>query len=402
MPTGRSIPAAVGRRASGVGAAVLVIMATLGVRPVSAQLVVRADNPLAMDRPDETLSLAWSTVRRALPAAGPRHLRVLDAASGTELLSQGLDADGDGAPDSLLFLASFRPHEVRRFRVEARPADSLAPRVFVMHDANRDDVAWESDRIAFRMYGEGLRKVEPLVSSGIDVWLKSVHRLVVRHWYAKEGSYHVDTGEGADFFTVGESLGAGGTAVWRDGRMYRAGNFRSYRILADGPVRVVFELHYDPWDAGRTRVGEVKRITMDAGQNLFRQACTFSAPSDTIHVVAGTVKREGLVGSTSRVHHWAWMSTWGPVDRANGGHGNLGTGVLLPNDQVVAIRETGDHYLLETTALPGEPVVFYTGAGWTASGDYRSVEDWWAYLDAFAERLAHPVRVSVEDGGAHR
>lgn len=141
---------------------------------------------------------------------------------------------------------------------------------------------------------------------------------------------------------------------------------------------------------------------MNAGQNLFRQECTFRGPTGPIHVVAGTVKRPRLVGSTNRSAAWAWMSTWGPVERANGGHGELGTGLLLPNDGVVATRETTDHYLVETTARPGEPLVLYTGAGWTASGDFRSVEDWWAYLDAFAERLANPVRVTSEIGPVRR
>jgi hypothetical protein len=39
--------------------------------------------------------------------------------------------------------------------------------------------------------------------------------------------------------------------------------------------------------------------------------------------------------------------------------------------------------------------VQYAGAGWTDSGDFRSVEDWWAYLDDFARRLEQPVKVTV-------
>jgi hypothetical protein len=35
-------------------------------------------------------------------------------------------------------------------------------------------------------------------------------------------------------------------------------------------------------------------------------------------------------------------------------------------------------------------------------GDFRTVEDWRRHLDAFAERLANPVWVTVGQGGAGR
>lgn len=378
-----------------------VALVAAGAANASAQLPVRAENPIDLDRPDETVALSWTAVLERLPSAGPDRIRVVDVATAAEMPSQVLDGDGDGTVDSLLFTASFRPRETRRFSVEARAPAETRPRVFAMHDDYRDDVAWESDRIAFRMYGQGLwqaSEFEPLESSGIDVWLKRVQDLVVRRWYdAGHDAYHIDTGEGADFFTVGPSLGAGGTAVLADGNLHRALNFRSHRILADGPLRVVLELRYDPWDAGGTQVSEVKRITMDAGHNLFRQESTFEAAVDSLPIAAGTVKRPGLVGTTSRRGEWAWLSTWGPVERNNGGHGHLGTGLLVPDDRLLGTRETDDHYLAVTTARPGEPVILYAGAGWTASGDFGTVEDWWAYLDGFARRLANPIRVAAGD-----
>ncbi|HEX2093189.1 MAG TPA: DUF4861 domain-containing protein [Longimicrobiaceae bacterium] len=370
--------------------------------PLSAQrLTVRAENPLDAGRADETLALPWSTLRQRLPAARPDRVRVLDAATGQEVVSQALDADADGQADSLLFQASFWPREAKTFWVEAAaPSAPPRPRAHARHDTHRDDVAWESDRIAFRIYGQGLWKAsefEPLVSSGIDIWPKRVRDLIVDRWYAKgHDAYHRDTGEGADFYTVGPTLGAGGSAVWRGGTLHRARNFKSHRILADGPVRAVFELEYEPWDAGGMQVSETKRISIDAGQNLFRQEITYrAAGAAEVPYAVGTVRREGLVGSSNRAGPWAWVSTWGPVERKNGGHGQLGTAVLMESARLADARETADHYLALSTARPGVPTVQYVGAGWTASGDFRSVEDWWAHLDAFARRLATPVQVTL-------
>ncbi|HEX2190039.1 MAG TPA: DUF4861 domain-containing protein [Longimicrobiaceae bacterium] len=394
-------------RSSTVAAALLAGLALAG--PLHAQragsVVVRAENPLAADRPDETVSVPWAALQRAVPGVRADRVRVLDAGTRAEVVSQALDADGDGTVDELLFQTGFRPGETREFVVEAAAPAAAAARVHARHDAHRDDVAWESDRIGFRIYGQGLwqaSEYEPLVSSGIDVWPKRVRDLVVERWYAKgHDAYHQDTGEGADFYTVGPTLGAGGSAVWMGGELHRAKNFRSHRILATGPIRAVFELQYEPWDAAGTQVAETKRISIDAGQNFFRQEITYRADGAAeLPYAVGTVKRRGLVGSSSREGPWAWVSTWGPVERKNGGHGDLGTAVLMERGRMAEARETGDHYLAVAAARPGVPTVQYVGAGWTASGDFRTVEDWWRHLDAFGARLANPVKVTLLRNGA--
>lgn len=388
---------------------VLAAAACAAAAPAGAQrLAARAENPLAVARADETLALAWPAVARALPAAAPARVRVVDAGTGRELPSQSLDADADGRPDSLLFQADFRPREARAFVVEAlAPAAPYAPRTAVRHDDPRDDMAWESDRMAWRVYGQGLKKTSSAMSSsGVDVWVKRTRDLVIERWYTKgHDAYHVDTGEGADFYDVGETLGAGGTAVWRNTTMYRADNFTRWRVVASGPVRMVFELEYAPWDAGGLRVRETKRVSIDGGSHLFRQESTFRVEGGSaaeVPYVIGELKRPGMVGTTSRAHAWAWLTGWGPVSPKKGGHGELGTAVLLPRDRVTDWKETADHYLAVTRATPGVPVVHYVGAGWTDSGDFRDVRDWWRYLDDFAERLANPVRVTVDGAGTAR
>ena len=365
-------------------------------------VTVTVENPTDVARPDEVVEVAWADLEAALPGLRADAVRSVDAA-GTELVSQPLDLDQDGTPEALLVLTSLWPHETQAFRVEAAaPAEPYVPRVHAMHDAYRDDMAWESDRVAWRTYGKGLwdaDEFEPLVSSGVDVWLKRTRSLVTEAWYEKgHDAYHVDTGEGADFYSVGPTLGAGGTGVWRDGQLYRPENFDDWRILADGPIRAVFEMDYAPFDAGGQRVSETKRVTIDAGRHLFRQESTYSA---AVPAVVGLVDRpEGVVSSSRPGDVWTWFALWGPVERKNGGHGDLGTAVLVPTADLDAIRHEGRHDLALVMAEPGTPVVSYAGAGWTASGDIGSVEDWWVLLDAEAARLAVPVTVAVGEPSA--
>ena len=361
---------------------------------------VTVANPLDAPRPDAVAEVPWAALAAALPGLGPGAVRVVDAATEAEVVSQPLDLDGDGTPEHLLILTGLWPNETRAFRVEAAAPDSAyAARVHAMHDDYRDDMAWESDRIAWRTYGKGLWEAdefEPLVSSGIDVWPKRTRDLITERWYEKgHDAYHIDSGEGADFYSVGTTLGAGGTGVWADGELIRPENFDGWRILATGPIRAVFEMDYGPFDAGGQSVSETKRITIDAGRHLYRQESTYAADGPVPAVVGLVDRPEGVVASTRDGADWTWLALWGPVERKNGGHGELGTAVIVPSAALGRIAREGRHYLATVAATPGVPVVSYVGAGWTASGDVDAVTDWWALLDAEAARLGAPVVVTV-------
>jgi len=105
-----------------------------------------------------------------------------------------------------------------------------------------DDFAWENDRIAHRTYGKALEtwKEEPLTSSAIDVWTKRVSSLVINGWYMLD-NYHTDHGEGADFYSAGSTRGNGGDGLWAADKLWVSKNFVDSRVLACGPIRVMFE-----------------------------------------------------------------------------------------------------------------------------------------------------------------
>jgi pectinesterase len=376
---------------------VLLLPALLDAQSVS----LRAENTLPFTRTDETMGLKWADVTAKLSAATPSKVLVRDGASMKEIVSQVVDNDGDGTMDELIFQSTFAPGEVKNFTIEASTpsAKNAKARVYAAHMMPRDDVAWENDRIAYRIYGQGLWKVDSLLSSGIDVWVKRTRDPIVEKFYAAgHDAYHRDTGEGADFFDVGQTLGAGGTAIWKNDSLYRAWNFKSQRIIANGPVRAIFELQYQPWEAPGVRVTETKRIAIDAGANVNRITSIFRAENGVTDIpwATGLVKRKGVVGSMSKTYPWAWLTLWGAVSPKDGGHGDLGTTVLLPRDAVLDWKENSNHYLAISRARSGQPVTYYMGAGWTDSGDYRDVRDWWSYLDQLAQRLATPIAIQFK------
>jgi unsaturated rhamnogalacturonyl hydrolase len=322
--------------------------------------------------------------------AGIRKPVVMDAATSAIVNSQVMGK-------SILFPVNLGAGETRRYLV--LPAASLAvvPPADVKTHARfvperLDDFAWESDRTAHRVYGPAIIKdpKEHLISSGVDVWVKKVRTPVIDKWY-KRGEYHHDIGEGLDFYDVGHSRGCGGTSILADGKLHDSSNFQKWKVLADGPLRSVFELTYGAWDAGNGRtVSEVKRYSIDAGSNMTRVETRYSAKGKKpLAVGVGMVQRQGD-GHYTVYAPGNLSSYWQP---AHDDDGNIGCGVILPAGASKYDVVDGQQLTIGS-AQPGQPFVYYFGAGWSKSGDFADAEAWDAYVKGYAEKLKAPLKVS--------
>ncbi|MBZ5555248.1 MAG: DUF4861 domain-containing protein [Acidobacteriia bacterium] len=365
--------------------------------PTLPGALVTVRNPIDLDRPHETIVLHAADLRRLLSVEDPRRVHVLDERTGQELLAQAVDTNDDGQVEELIYQTDIGPLETRKFQLSVgdrqvpRREDFKAYARFVQE--RRDDFAWENDRIAHRMYGAALETwaQEPLTSSAVDVWCKRVRRLIINDWYMVD-DYHRDHGEGADFYSAGTSRGCGGNGLWVAGRLYPSANFRHSRVFANGPIRVIFELTYDAWDAGGVRVSEVKRIILDAGQNLnrFESRYTIHGETQKLTHAIGIKKNAGAASSFSREQ--GSLRTWEPLKEDAG---QLGCGVLINPTQIVERAEDKGNSLVVARVAPEMTAAYYAGFGWTKSGDFLTVEDWDRYLSQFATRLRSPLKVTV-------
>jgi len=223
--------------------------------PAPAIAVVTVKNPIAVARTAETIELSVYALRRAMTFDDVRKIHVRDDKTGKDLLTQAIDLNDDGTFEQLIFQADLAAGETRTFAVSVGERHIPTRDEFRAYGRfvreRRDDFAWENDLVAHRMYGAALEtwKQEPLTSSAVDVWVKRTHRLIVNDWYMID-DYHQDHGDGADLYSSGTSRGCGGNGIWQDGKLYASANFRETRVLANGPIRVLFELGYDSWSAG--------------------------------------------------------------------------------------------------------------------------------------------------------
>ncbi|HZP59260.1 MAG TPA: DUF4861 family protein, partial [Opitutaceae bacterium] len=257
----------------------LLALAAATVLSAADKFTVIATNDLDIARPAEVITVPWQEIADRLPPHTlPSHLMVKDA-GGRSLPFQLINFRPEERRDyyvSIIFQHNFAAGESQaRFTIEATaaPVPPFPNQTFARYVPERfDDFAWENDRIAHRIYGPTLETAaggkDQMVSSGVDVWAKRVRYPIVDRWYLM-GHYHEDTGEGLDMYDVGTSRGDGGTGIWDGKTLHVSHNWKTWRILANGPIRTVFELGYAPWDAGNgVMVTETKHFIVDAGHNL--------------------------------------------------------------------------------------------------------------------------------------
>ncbi len=363
---------------------------------------ITAMNSLPEARTGETIEIPWKDVAVVAPSIKPTAVHVLDEEANRIVTSQIVDLNGDGSALTLVFQSDFRPVQTKHFLLGLNPADRVADRAVT--DARfmtpREDVAWENDRNAYRIYGPALAKD---VKNGIDVWCKRVRYPIIEKWYKGDEdtgnariSYHEDHGEGADFFDVGKTLGAGGDAIVDGDSLIQPGVFATHRIIAAGPIRAMFETTYPPVKFKGDSVTETRRITLDAGSNLNKVEVSYrSSKSYRTYTpfASGLVKRKGVTVTSDAAGCWAAL--WGPTN-AKDDNGSLGTGIVMPRGSFTGISETAVHVLVRGAVMAETPATYYAGACWSRSGDMKTSDEWNAYLAGYARRIASPLSITIE------
>ena len=244
-----------------------------------------------------------------------------------------------------------------------------------------DDIAWENDRIAHRLYGPALEKHEP-TGSGIDIWVKSTPKMVVNKFY-RSGDYHHDHGEGLDCYSVGQSRGCGGLGIWANGNLFVSRVWKEYQILENGPDAVAFRLVYAPWDASGREVSETRVIKLTAGSNLDRMESTISSPVTGDLIVAVGIGIHKLPGHLVQDKEHGFASYWEPADGGAEKNGMIGCAVVFDPAQFVGFATAPHDNLVLLKVTAGKPFVYYAGAGWSKSRDFASEDDWVNYLKAY-------------------
>ena len=380
----------------------LIVTTALSVGASPRAIRVAAENTLPFARASQTIELT----RAQLAPLGERDLsRVhVTTSTGRELVVQPVDTDYDEyhTPDIVIFQSDFAPHERKTFRVSVgarqryTPGDVKAYGRFVRE--RFDDFAWENDRIAHRTYGKALEtwKGEPLTSSSIDIWSKLGPKLVVNEWYMMgDAYYHTLTANGADDYTAGSTRGDGGNGVWADGRLWPPTNFVDSRELANGPIRVLFELDYPSFTVAGKQVTEVLRVSLDAGSQLDHYRVTFRA-ADADDALVGAVGLKKVAGE-----HLAFdasrgtLTTWQAMEKRLG---MQGLAVIADPTRVVGDTADVKNDLVLIRTGADRSMDYWAGFAWDRAKRITTEAAWQRYVREFADGARTPIVVTVSGG----
>jgi len=344
-------------------------------------------NPSDMAHNAEVVAIPWSLVTTKYPNLDTANFQVILSSTKKELPWQ-LEHRGEKTIQNLLVQVDVPAKKTLQLTIQKGKPLAIASKTFGRYVPERkDDFAWENDKIAFRMYGKALEGTTEN-AYGMDVWVKRTDKLVLNERYQR-GNYHIDNGDGMDYYHVGFSLGAGNMMPYVNDSIYYSQNYHRWRVLDNGPLRTTFRLEYDSWSVNGLPVTASKTISLDAGSQLSRVEVSYKYPTPSpLPVVVGIIKRKEP-GALLLDEQQGILGYWEPEHGADGITG-VGSILLTPITQMTVNTR---QLLAQTVTQKDTPIVYYTGAAWNKANVINTSAAWFGYLQNFRAKLMQPLRV---------
>ena len=304
---------------------------------------------------------------------------------GNEVAYQLLDYDAD-KPASIVFLVdNIRGGMRREFTLRKRkpsPVPVLCTAQYVPE--RKDDFAWENDLAAYRMYGPALAAETP--SNGVDLWLKCTEKPVVAKFYDDDlhhsKPYHVNHGEGLDCYKVAHTLGCGGIAPYRDGKLCVGDHFADYSIILKEGLRVVFQLDYPTHKLV---------VTCDAGA-LMNKAEVYVKDSTIAQMAAGIYLHDKL-DNTSFSEQAGWVAyAENAVSDAGEPQGRNYCAVYMPEPRETKVED--GHLLVVSNVPESRKLTYWFGGGWS-QWHYPTDADWFSAIANTCHNALLPLQIKV-------
>lgn len=327
----------------------------------------------------------------------------------------------------LLIDASVRPKGSAEFTVE--PGEPKLMKTFVcgkQYPERVDDIAWENDRTAYRVYGPALQRTGEK-AFGIDVWVKNTPDLEVDKRYVtelsnhskieelkkagktaealdleQETTYHYDHGYGLDCYKVGPTLGCGTPALMDGNEIIMPYCYKTYKILDNGPLRFTVQLDYNPFTIGEDKnVVEHRIISCDKGSNFNKMTVWYEGLTKPRDMVAGVVIHAEDTKSILTGENYVLYAD--PTDNPAKQNFQIYVGVLFPNGvkaTKVMMYDTpsngnSGHGVGIITYQPNEKYTYYFGSAWSKN-DVRTLNEWKLRAEETLNALHVPLKAIVK------
>lgn len=348
---------------------------------------IRIQNKTAKLYEEKVIEIPWTAVKANFQGININNFKVINLRTKKELFYQ-LEYKGQPQIQNLLVQVSVAAKSNIDIKLIPGKHRFFSPKTYGRYVPERkDDFAWENDKIAFRAYGKALEGTNE-DAKGIDVWVKRNDSLVINHRY-KTNDYHIDHGNGLDYYHVGRSFGAGNMAPYIKDTIRFPPNYDTYKVLDNGPLRTSFTLFFKDYNVDGKSISSSKTISLDAGSQLNKIQSTYVYSGDTtVNVVAGIVKRAepGVVYLNQQE---GILGYWEPE------HGKDGiTGVATLINNVADDMWVGKENFLTLTKTKNQQITYYAGAVWNKANFITTAQQWFKYLDNFQNQLKFPLTIS--------
>lgn len=395
----------------------LLLLALLPLPLLAEDVTITVTNPEKMQR-QELIEVDVNTVRQRLGIGNDNPFVVKNASR--QQVDYQITHDG-----KLLIDAPVKPCGTTVYTIQKGMPEPMNQWVKgKMYPIRKDDIGWENDRGAYRLYGPALQKTGER-SFGIDVWTKNTRDLDMSDRYYKdyEGnvtgwanekngkkdddinlhtSFHLDHGNGLDCYQVGPTLGCGTPALMDKGNLVLPYCYRTYRILDNGPLRFTVELTYNPVKIGKdTAVVEHRVISLDKGSHFNKMTVWYEGLSKPRDLAAGIVVHQGPAASYSIGQDYVEHAD--PTDQPDNYGYQLYVACLFPNGAETKFLEMkkpeanalGHAIGIKKGLKAGEHYTYYFGSAWSCY-DVRTEEEWELRIHQFLKGLYAPLEVVLK------
>ena len=395
----------------------MMLMALAGSSYCHAQqATIVVSNPTSTPR-TELISLNMSEVKAKLGNATPKkgEAYIVKNKRGQQIGSQ-ITHDG-----LLLIDANVRPHGSATYYVSiGKPYQQKVYATGALYKIRKDDIAWENDRCAYRVYGPALQRTGER-SFGTDIWVKNTPDTVVYERYVKDmngnikgdkmdakvrdilTSFHLDHGNGLDPYRVGATLGLGAPSLMVGKNQVLPYCYKDYRILDNGPLRFTVELTYNPSTVGDMKnVVEHRIISLDKGSNFNKMTVWYDGLTTPTDFATGFPIHEE--DTETKTFAKDYVSYADPTDNVEVNNSQVFVGVLFPEGTDHTYYQlfdkkhdgaTGHALGLKRGLKNGEKYSYYFGAAWSKY-DVRSYAEWQIRIKDYLDALKNPLQVEIK------
>lgn len=376
--------------------------------------------------------------------------------------SAGQEVDFQLTSDGKLLIdASVMPHGKTEFKIEQRtPFAMLHPQygdhgwqsiatgtaaggygVGKMWSSGRhypdrlDDIAWENDRGAYRVYGPAFQQSGG-IGYGPDIWVKNTPspdidrrfrmdidikptqrqledsgRKAEAERLVQDNSFHVDHGTGNDCYAVGATLGCGAPAILleKNGRLPKIKAdyaslvpvypqcWSNYEILDNGPLRFTLALTFADTIINNTLLREHRIYSLDKGSNFnrvevwYEQIGESKKKNDMLTVCAGfplhSPNEHTLITGKNFIQYAD------PTDNPSYNNCELYVACLFPYDSITATTTFG-HAVGVVNKRISEHLLYYAGSAWSKY-DVRNQREWQVRIETQLDAINNPLVVEI-------